>query len=95
MASTNLAELKSALIQRIDREELVRIACDLVNIPSATGYEKPCADYIVERYRRAGIKALPQVFEDTRSNAIGIIKGSGSGPCLMLNGHMDTSYVRR
>jgi acetylornithine deacetylase/succinyl-diaminopimelate desuccinylase-like protein len=93
MTSTNLAELKSALIQSIDREELVRIACDLVNIPSATGHEKPCADYIVERYRRAGIKTLPQVFEETRANAIGIIKGDGSGPCLMLNGHMDTSYV--
>ena len=93
MTSTNLAELKSALIQSIDREELVRIACDLVNIPSATGHEKPCADYIVERYRRAGIKTLPQVFEETRANAIGIVKGDGTGPCLMLNGHMDTSYV--
>jgi acetylornithine deacetylase len=93
VASTNFAELKSTLIRSVDREELVRIACDLVNIPSATGYEKPCADYIVERYRRAGIKVLPQVFEETRANAIGIVKGDGTGPCLMLNGHMDTSYV--
>jgi len=93
MTSTNLAELKSALMRSVDREELVRIACDLVNIPSATGYEKPCADYIVERYRRAGIKVLPQVFEETRANAVGIVKGDGTGPCLMLNGHMDTSYV--
>jgi acetylornithine deacetylase len=93
MTSTNLAELKGALIRSVDREELVRIACDLVNIPSATGYEKPCADYIIERYRRTGIKMLPQVFEETRANAIGIVKGDGTGPCLMLNGHMDTSYV--
>ena len=39
------------------------------------------------------MKVLPQVFEDGRSNAIGIIKGKGAGPTLMLNGHMDTSFV--
>jgi len=89
----DLAALKRSLVQAIDRDELVRIACDLINIPSPTGYEKPCADYIVERYRKAGMKVLPQVFEDTRANAIGVVKGDGTGPCLMLNGHMDTSYV--
>ena len=91
--AAELAVLKRKLIEAIDREELVALACDLVNIPSATGYEKPCADYIIARYQRAGIKTLSQVFEETRSNAVGIIKGDGSGPCLMLNGHMDTSYV--
>ena len=91
--AAELAVLKNGLIKAIDREELVKLACDLVNIPSATGYEKQCADYIIARYHKAGIKLLPQVFEETRSNAIGIIKGDGSGPCLMLNGHMDTSYV--
>lgn len=85
--------LKNELIKAIDRKELVELACDLVNIPSPTGYEKQCADYIIGRYQRSGIKLLPQVFEETRSNAIGIIKGDGRGPCLMLNGHMDTSYV--
>jgi len=91
--AAELDALKNGLIKAIDREELVKLACDLVNIPSATGYEKQCADYIIARYHKAGIKLLPQVFEETRSNAIGIIKGDGSGPCLMLNGHMDTSYV--
>ncbi|HLE92954.1 MAG TPA: M20/M25/M40 family metallo-hydrolase [Sulfuricaulis sp.] len=85
--------LKNELIKSIDREELVELACELVNIPSATGHEKQCADYIIDRYQRTGIKLLPQVFEETRSNAIGIIRGDGRGPCLMFNGHMDTSYV--
>jgi hypothetical protein len=80
--------LKNELIKAIDREELVELACDLVNIPSATGYERRCADYIIDRYQRTGIKLLPQVFEETRSNAIGIIRGEGRGPCLMFNGHI-------
>jgi acetylornithine deacetylase/succinyl-diaminopimelate desuccinylase-like protein len=88
-----MAAAKRRVLREVDRDDLVAIACDLVNIPSPTGNEKPCADYIVGRYRAAGIKVLEQSFEETRANAIGIVKGEGSGPCLMLNGHMDTSYV--
>ena len=92
-SSKSLAVLKKKALGMVNRKELLGLACDLINIPSPTGHEKPCADYITNRYRAAGIKVLPQEFEDTRANAIGIIKGTGRGPCLMLNGHMDTSYV--
>jgi acetylornithine deacetylase/succinyl-diaminopimelate desuccinylase-like protein len=88
-----LAAIKRKAQQLIDRDALLEIACDLVNIPSPTGHEKACADYIVGRFRSAGIKVLPQSLEETRANAIGIVKGRGDGPALMLNGHMDTSYV--
>jgi acetylornithine deacetylase/succinyl-diaminopimelate desuccinylase-like protein len=91
--SKSLAALKKRALNKVNSKELLGIVCDLVNIPSPTGHEKLCADYITDRYRSAGIKVLPQEFEDTRANAIGIIKGSGRGACLMLNGHMDTSYV--
>lgn len=89
---TLLEDAKKNVLQLIERDEVVRIACDLVDIPSPTGYEKPLADYIIDRYRRAGIKVLDQEFDEERANAIGILKGKGRGPCLMLNGHMDTSY---
>ncbi len=90
--SPEIQALKQQLHNLVDRDKLTQIACDLVNIPSPTGFEKPCADYIIGRYNAAGIKVLSQVFEEQRSNAIGILKGDGSGPALMLNGHMDTSY---
>ena len=64
---------KEKVLPLIDKGEVTRIACDLVDIPSPTGFEKACADYIIARYRAAGIKVLSQVFEDGRSNAIGII----------------------
>jgi acetylornithine deacetylase/succinyl-diaminopimelate desuccinylase-like protein len=89
----SIAAAKKKVLKLVDREALTSIACDLVNIPSPTGNEKACADYIIGRYRAAGIKTLEQSFENTRSNAIGLIKGNGTGPRLMLNGHMDTSYV--
>lgn len=91
--ASGLAAAKKKALSLVDREALTQIACDLVNIPSPTGNEKACAEYIVGRYRAAGMRVLEQSFEETRSNAIGVIKGKGAGACLMLNGHMDTSYV--
>src|SRR5690349_6752886 len=88
--ATDLDTLKQKLHQMVDREKLMRIACDLVDIPSPTGSEKACADYILARYRAAGIGILPQEFDEERSNAIGVIRGDGTGPTLMFNGHMDT-----
>lgn len=88
-----IAEVKNRVLGMIDREAVVRLACDLVEIPSPTGSEKAIADYILARYRAAGLTILPQVFEDGRSNAIGVLRGRGTGPRLMLNGHMDTSFV--
>lgn len=92
MTTSDTQALKQQLHASVNREKLTQIACDLVNIPSPTGFEKACADYIIRRYEAAGIKVLPQVFEDQRSNAIGVLKGDGTGPTLMFNGHMDTSY---
>ncbi len=93
MSKDSAAADLDKILRLIDREAVTKIACDLVDIPSPTGYEKNCADYILNRYRAAGIKIIDQQFEDQRSNAIGIIKGRGTGPTLMLNGHMDTSYT--
>ena len=93
MNPEQLADAKQRVLGAIDRDEVVQIACDLTNIHSPTGFEQECAEYIIERYDRLGINHLPQQLEDNRKNAIGIVKGTGGGPCLMLNGHMDTSYV--
>jgi acetylornithine deacetylase len=92
-SAEKIAADKRLVIPLVDQKEVLEIACDLVDIASPTGHEKACADYIMGRYKSAGIKILPQEFDEDRANAIGIIKGKGNGPCLMLNGHMDTSYV--
>ena len=86
-------EMKQHVLAEIDRDAIIQTACDLINISSPTGYEKQCAEYIIARYRAAGMKVIPQDFDEDRANAIGIIKGTGTGASLMFNGHMDTSYV--
>ena len=41
------ADSSIRFLRLIDREAVTKIACDLVDIPSPTGYEKNCADYIL------------------------------------------------
>ena len=90
---STIEEMKEAALQKVAKERATEIACDLVNIPSPTGYEKECADYIIGIYDELGLKVIPQEFDEERANAIGVLKGNGTGPTLMLNGHLDTSYV--
>ncbi|MGH7844091.1 MAG: M20/M25/M40 family metallo-hydrolase [Candidatus Binatia bacterium] len=86
-------ESAEKVLAQIDREESAQLACDLVNIPSPTGREKALAEYILEWFRAQGLKAVRQDVEVDRPNAVGILKGNGTGLSLGFNGHMDTSFT--
>ncbi|HEY3118087.1 MAG TPA: M20/M25/M40 family metallo-hydrolase [Chloroflexota bacterium] len=86
------AAAKQVLAQ-IDADELGQLGCDLVNHPSPTGREEALADFILDWYRANGLKAVRQEVEAGRPNAVGILKGQGSGLSLMFNGHLDTSFT--
>ena len=87
----------SAIVTRvlaeIDRDEIARLACDLTSIPSPTGQEKAIAEFILNWYAANGIKAVRQDVECDRPNAVGIVKGDGTGLSLGFNGHTDTSFT--
>ncbi|HEV8342021.1 MAG TPA: M20/M25/M40 family metallo-hydrolase, partial [Candidatus Binatia bacterium] len=86
-------EAAKKVVAQIDSNELAQLACDLVNIPSATGQEKAIAEFILSWYQAKGIKPIRQDVEVDRPNAVGILKGNGSGLSLGFNGHMDTSFT--
>jgi acetylornithine deacetylase/succinyl-diaminopimelate desuccinylase-like protein len=81
------------VLAQIHSEELAQLACDLVNISSPTGQEKALAEYILEWFRAQGLKAIRQEVEVDRPNAVGVLKGDGTGLSLGFNGHMDTSFT--
>src|SRR3954464_9059003 len=87
------SDVAQQVLAHIDRAELARLACDLVDIPSPTGQERAVADYILDWYARNGLKPVRQEVEVDRPNAVGILKGQGDGISLMFNGHMDTSFT--
>ena len=81
------------ILAQIDRNELAQLGCDLTSIASPTGQERAIAEFILHWFEANDLKAVRQNVEVDRPNAIGILKGDGTGLSLGFNGHMDTSFT--
>lgn len=91
--------LDSAVVEKITAEvredEIVAMACDVINIPSPTGEELQMAQYMEAAMRQLALQVTWQEVEDGRANVVGRWAGAGGGENLMFNGHMDTSNTGR
>ena len=65
--------------------QLVRI--DSCNPP---GREEPAAAFLAALMEEAGLEVTTTPFAPGRANVLGCWRGTGSGPALLLNGHLDT-----
>ena len=92
-------KLESALTEKvlagIREDEIVAMACDVINIPSPTGEELQMAQYMQSALQKLGLNVSWQEVEEGRANVVGRWIGSGGGKNLMFNGHMDTSNSGR
>jgi acetylornithine deacetylase/succinyl-diaminopimelate desuccinylase-like protein len=79
----------------IDERRLVDFALRLVSTPSFTGSEQAAAELMQAELDELGLQVQWQQVEDGRANVLGTWAGTGGGPSLMLNGHLDTSYSGR
>jgi acetylornithine deacetylase len=79
----------------VDRDRLVEWASRAIGTPSFTGSEEAMAELMRDTLSEMGLHVQWQQVEQGRANVLGIREGAGSGPSLMLNGHMDTSYSGR
>jgi acetylornithine deacetylase/succinyl-diaminopimelate desuccinylase-like protein len=79
----------------IDRGRLVELALRLVSTPSFTGSEQAAAELMGEVLEETGFQVQWQQVEAGRANVLGTWAGTGGGPTLMFNGHLDTSYSGR
>src|SRR5436190_7342305 len=80
---------------RMDERRLVGLALRLVSTPSFTGSEQAAAELMRDELGELGLHVQWQQVEDERANVLGTWEGTGDGPTLMFNGHMDTSYSGR
>lgn len=87
------AAAREAVLACVRDDEVVSFLADLCEIPSATGHELGAATFIRDRLTELGVDARIQHFDDDRANVIATLHGTGGGPTLMLNGHLDTSYT--
>jgi len=83
------AELRDKVLARIDDDEVVRLAVDLVKIPSFTTEETPLAEWLADYLDRQGLAVTLQEIEPGRKQTIARLSGQGGGPSIMLNGHID------
>jgi acetylornithine deacetylase len=79
----------------IDERRLVDLALRLVSTPSFTGSEQAAAELMRDELEGIGLAVQWQQVEDGRANVLGTWPGTGGGPTLMFNGHLDTSYSGR
>ena len=85
-------ELLQKAIDHIDRDRLIKLVMDLVDIPSPTGYEGDMARAVNAVLGDANFDSVLQPIGDERYNAVGRLQGQGGGKSLMFNGHLDTSF---
>jgi acetylornithine deacetylase len=78
--------------QHVTAEAVRDALIELVDIPSATGNEAGMARHLVARMRRSGLDTDLQLVDADRPNAVGHLRGRGTGKNLLFTGHMDTSY---
>ena len=83
-------DLAARALDAVDVERLVSTARELIDTPSPTGGELACAELLGRRLRALGVAAEVDAFGEGRANIVGTI-GTGTGPYLLLSGHLDTT----
>ena len=80
-----------------NKEHLYEILKDLIRFPTENppGNEAPAQQWFADRLRKANAEV--DVFEPMpgRPNVVGILKGTGDGRSVILNGHMDVVEARQ
>jgi acetylornithine deacetylase len=87
--------LAEKILAEVQEEEIVAMACDVINIPSPTGEELQMAQYLRNALQQLGLHLTWQGVEEGRANVVARWTGCGGGKNLMFNGHMDTSNTGR
>lgn len=81
----------------IDEAFLTQVLSEMVQIDSSNPSLTPGSPgeaeigaYVAKVFEQIGLKVTIHELTPGRVNVVGILKGTGNGPSLMLNGHLDT-----
>lgn len=84
---------KDSLIAAISEDLIVELTTKLVAIPTPNppGQEKPVAEFLMATFQAWDIEAELVPYPDPeRPQVVAWLRGTGDGPRLILNAHMDT-----
>ncbi|MEU0485809.1 hypothetical protein ABZ260_42400 [Streptosporangium sp. NPDC006013] len=77
----------------LDTDRLAEIVMGMTDIASPTGEEAELARWLTATMAGSGLEAVYQPVDDTQGNAVGRLRGDGSGPDLLLYAPIDTLTV--
>src|SRR5262245_17311005 len=87
----------SDLVERawaaIDADRLRDLTLRMVSTPSPTGDEATLARLLTAHLAEAGLEATYQEIDERQGNAVGRLRGDGSGADLLLYAPIDTLSV--
>lgn len=89
------AERVKEVLNYVDPEQVIKVCQELVRFPTPSWEEGLMADFIAEYFTGLGIETrmveVPDPFGSGKVSRqpVGVIRGNGTGPSLMFNGHMD------
>jgi putative selenium metabolism hydrolase len=78
-------------LSRIQQEEVLAFAQQLIRVPGTSGNEGQVASLVSQKMRQLG---YDRVQVDPYGSVIGVVEGSHPGPTLLFDGHMDVVPVR-
>jgi len=87
---TSLDEVKAGLkFIKDDHMQAIKEQLEMVVIKSPTFFERERAEHFANKMKELG---LTDVHIDRHTNVIGVKKGTGDGPTVMIEGHLDTVF---
>jgi putative selenium metabolism hydrolase len=69
-----------------NRDDLIKFTQEIVRIPSVTGSEGEVAKAVLAKLQEIGVD---ETWIDGIGNVVGVLRGQGRGPNIMLNSHLD------
>src|SRR5262245_26107016 len=91
--ATAVKAAETRILSELAKIDVTELCAGLIRVQShreSAGHETPCAKHIEAMLRLEGIESYLQEVRDGRCNVVAVLKGQGSGPVLMYNGHIDT-----
>src|SRR6185312_1058210 len=95
----SIGERTKRVLEHVSQERLIALTRDMIAIPSPNFGEAKIADFLADYMTGMGLTVRmmevphPNDTSKKTKQPIGLLRGTGGGPCLMLNGHMDTNVV--
>ncbi len=83
----------SHYVEQVKRDDIIRIASELIAIPSPSGEEQQIMAFVAAWCDRNGIPYQITALDPDRPNVIISIGNPDSGPIIAMNGHLDTVPV--